>query len=256
MLGKDPSFSRVFAEDDIAEPLASVAEGEADRARMLFEQRNFDVIGYEEEGRVIGFLEKEQVADFDNLKRSVQKFEVKHLISENTDLLECLKLLQEKNRLFVINKSEVDAIVTLADIQKPAVRMLFFGIITFFEKNASRLIQEFFPDNSWMLKLPDHRREKAETTYQKLIERNTEIDLISCTQLSDKAGILEKDDSLRERYVQLSKTKAGKFFNRIIRLRDDLAHAQSLTIWFEEKEVTELMSELIRLTERINTMRQ
>ncbi|AQQ52401.1 hypothetical protein [Planococcus lenghuensis] len=251
MLGRDPSFKHVFTAGDIAEPLASVTEGEAEKMNMLFEMKNFDVIGFEEDDQVIGFLVRGEVTDPENLRAFVHPFKISHLISENTDLLECLHLLHPKTRLFIINKSEVDAIVTISDIQKPAVRMLFFGIITYFESNAAGLIESVYPDNRWVECLSENRRDKALATYGSLHKRNTEIDLISCTQLSDKVSIFMEDDELRDQFIETSKTKADRFFNRIIRLRDDLAHAQSLTNWFEEKEVVDLVSWLIEVTERI-----
>lgn len=245
-------FKQFFTAEDIAEPLASVTAGEEEKLRWYFDELNYDVIGFHERGEVIGFLKKEDKHDPFDLKRSMHRFEISDLITKNTDLLECLELLLVRKHLFVIHKSGVEAIITLADIQKPAVRMLFFGVVTVFESRLSDLINFAHPENAWLELLNEKRMEKARGMYEKLRSSNQEMNLITCTQLSDKMGILLQDPKLLSTYVGTSKTQANKLFNRTGRLRDDLAHAQSLSVWFLEKEVIGLIEQLLTITAKIN----
>lgn len=244
-------FNQFFTAEDISEPLVAVSAGEADKVKVYFEEWNYDVIGYREDGDVIGFLEKGRIADMDNLKGSVIPFRVSDLITQNTELMDCLEMLKSRPRLFVIDKSEVEAIVTFADVQKPAVRMLFFGVLTVFENLLAELISHAYPDNSWVAHLNDRRVEMTRALFSELQAKNQEINLIAYTQFADKTNILLNDAALLEEYIGQSKTKARQLLNRIRRLRDDLAHAQSLAHWFVDYDPVSMIRHLQQIIFRI-----
>jgi len=251
MLGRELAFNQLFTAEDIAESLVSVSIDETGKIEEYFEDRNYDVIGYQENGQVIGFLERGKVIDFSNLQGSMAKFKISDLITNNTNLMDCLRILNNKSHLFVINKSKVESIVTMSDIQKPAVRMLFFGVVTFFESTIANLIHEKYPNDEWKSLLNTRRIDMAIGTYQDLIKRNQEINLINCTQLCDKTDIIYKKKELLKEFIEMSNKDAKEFFKRTNDFRNDIAHAQSLTSWFEEKDVIRLVDNLIRITEVI-----
>lgn len=245
------SFNYIFTAKDIAEPIASAGHGDTELIDKYFNKLNFDVIGYREEGRVIGYLEKGKLHDHFNLRDSMKKFELDDLITPNTDIRECLKLLKEKKRLFVIDRSEINGIITLSDRQKPAVRMLFFGVVTIFESQLANLIKILYPNDQWARLLKEERLKNALLINANLERRNQDIDLINCTQLCDKTAIFENEEDLIAELVGLSKNKANYFFYQTNNLRDDLAHALSLDIWFDQKDVMELVDRLIIVTEKM-----
>src|SRR5262245_28918454 len=55
----------------------------------------------------------------------------------------------------------VGGIVTLADLQKPALRMRLFCIVTLIEQRFAELIDQHCPDDGWMQHLSESRLEKA-----------------------------------------------------------------------------------------------
>ena len=244
-------FNQYFTAEDIAEPLVAVSAGEAEKVRRYFDEWNYDVIGYREDGEVIGFLEKDNIADMEDLKKSMTPFRVSDLITQNTELLECLEMLKSRPHLLVIDKSEVQGIITFADVQKPAVRMLFFGVVTVFENRLAELISHMYPENEWIALMKDKRVEMTRAMFSELKAKNQEMNLIACTQFADKTGILLDDAALLEEYVGLSKTKAVELLNRVRRLRDDLAHAQSLANWFEEYDPVGMIRHLQQVISRI-----
>ncbi|MFD1928846.1 hypothetical protein ACFSFY_12465 [Sporosarcina siberiensis] len=250
-MGKNIAFNQFFTAEDISEPLASVASNEQWKIEDYFENKNYDVIGYEENDRVIGYLEIDKKYEFTNLRNTVNDFSISDLITNNTNLLDCLKLLKINTRLFVINKSQIVSIVTESDIQKPAVRMLFFGIITFFESKVAELIDEVYPDDEWVPLLNDGRIIAARKIYKGFVDKNQETNLISCTQICDKTELLYKSEELLKEYVDMSKTGAKSFFRSIEGFRNALAHAEPLTLWSEEKDIIELTDELIIITEKV-----
>lgn len=246
---KPSSTNSFFTAKDISEPLASVATDENERLTNFFTDDNFDVVGFNENGRVTGYLDKKDIGNLEELNKSVKKFEIHDLITSNTDLKDCLSLLETRQQLFIIDKSHVSGIVTRSDRQKPAVRMLFFGMITVFESKLAALIDLRYPQNTWANLINGPRVFKAQKLFDELVEKNLEVSLLNCTQICDKTDIVLKDAELRNSLIGLSKTKGETFFNSIQNLRNDLAHAQSLQTWFEKEDVMGLID---RLSHTIN----
>ncbi|WP_172372204.1 hypothetical protein [Sporosarcina jiandibaonis] len=251
MIEKKLSFNQIFTAEDISEPLASVANNEYHEIKDYFENKNYDVIGYKEDDKVIGFLEKEMKHDLTNLQNTMKEFSISDLITNNTNLLDCLKLLKNNTRLFLINEYQIESIVTVSDIQKPAVRMFFFGIITFFEIELAELISASYPDDEWQSILKSDRTDFAMQRHQNLINKNQETNLINCTQLCDKTDVLYKSSKLLDEFVGKSKKESKRLFNSINGFRDALAHGQSLTVWFEDKNIIESIEELMIITKKI-----
>lgn len=241
----------LFTARDISEPLASVALEEFDQMHKYFNEDNFDVIGFKENGRITGFIDKRDLFGIEEIIQSVKKFEIHDLITPNTDIRDCLKLLENRNFLFIIDQSQVNGIVTAADRQKPAVRMMLFGIITIFESRLASLIHLKYPENEWEKHISESRLEKAKKFYDELLEKNLDINLINCTQICDKTDVVLKESTLLSSLTGLSKTKAKVLFSRIQNLRNDLAHAQSMQNWFENEDVLKLIEQIGSITENI-----
>ncbi|WKA53183.1 hypothetical protein [Planococcus shixiaomingii] len=241
----------LFTARDIAEPLASVTMEEYDEMQKYFYVENFDVIGFQENGRVTGFIDKNNIVSDEEIINAVKKFDIHDLITPNTDIRDCLKLLENRNFLFIIDQSQVTGIVTAADRQKPAVRMMLFGIITIFESQLASLIHLKYPENRWGKLISESRLDKANELYSELLEKNLDINLITCTQICDKTDIVLKDPILLSSLTGLSKTKAKEFFNRIQELRNNLAHANSLQHWFENENILNLVDQVRNITDNI-----
>lgn len=250
------SFKELFTAENIAEPLASVTLDNDKEAKRYFYIDNYDVIGFRKDDEVVGYIKKNKVIDLQDLKKHVVRFNVSDLITNNTSLIECLRLLKERCCLFVIVKSQVESIITMSDIQKPAVKMLFFGIVTFFESSLADLINETYPQNSWKELISPRKVEAATEMFERLIVSKHETNLINCTQFYDKTDIICENQDLLRDYIHLGRSEAKHFFSTVKDLRNDLAHAQSLTVWFTEKDVIEMMDELIIITERIHNRKK
>lgn len=251
MFGQMVSFDDFFTASHIAEPLVSVTQEDGDSLAGYFERYNFDAVGFKEGDRVIGYIEKSAVVDPAHLVAAMRPFDIADIITNNTPLMDCMTLLETKPRLFVMDKSQVSSIITVSDIQKAAVRMLFFGVVTLFESEATRLIHETYPHAEWQQLLTSGRVDNAAKLYAELQGKNQEMHLINCTQFCDKTEILMKNSDFLRTYIGLSKTKAEALFERAEDFRNDLAHAQPLNVWFEEKEVVTLVRQLKAMTERM-----
>lgn len=239
----------IFSVEAITEPLASATITEVEKIQKYFDEYKYDVVGLEENDRIIGYVEKKE-----SIQASInapKRFDLHDLITPNTDLKVCLKFLEKRSYLFVMDQSEVTGIVTKADRQKPAVRMMFFGIITVFESQVASLIHERYPKDSWKSCLSEGRMDKAKNQYKELIEKNLEVELIHSTHLCDKTAIILKSSELLKEITDLEKKEARSLFYQLEQLRNSLAHAHSLQHWFEEKNVVKLAEDIDEITRNI-----
>jgi hypothetical protein len=241
-----------FTVSHISTSLTSVTKQvEFQTIRGYFQEKNYDVIGYEEDSCIIGYLCKKDFIDDYEIRDKVRKFAVDDIIAVNTPLIDALKLMQNKERLFLINKSKIESIITRADLQKPPIRMLFFGLITLFESEMGNFIKKRYPNNGWGLFLSEGRISKTKDIYQERLAKNTEIDLLDCTQFADKSTIMLQKENLYVMGKNSSKNKAKRWMKNVEELRNDLAHAQSLHTWFEEKNVIRLVTEVEEVLQEI-----
>lgn len=241
--------TNIFTVESIAESLASVEVTEIDTLNKYFNEYKFDVVGLKENNRITGYVEKKETVEA--AVNAPNRFDLHDLITPNTDLRVCLKFLEERSYLFVMDQSEVTGIVTKADRQKPAVRMMFFGIITVFESQLASLIHDKYPNESWKNYLSEGRFMKARDQYNLLREKNLDVELIHSTQICDKTDILLKSSNLRKDILDSSKKQASALFSRVEQLRNSLAHAHSLQHWFEERDVMGLIESIDMITKNI-----
>jgi hypothetical protein len=92
-------------------------------------------------------------------------------------------------------RNSVDGIVTRADLQKPPVRLILFGLITLFEMHLTYLVRHFYPDEGYLSKLSKPRIRAAQELMSERKERNEDLDFIDCLQFGDKTNlVLSKDE--------------------------------------------------------------
>ena len=178
----------------IAEELVSCRSNQKiEKCNNKMVKRKFDILGVRQEGIIIGYITKSNntkglAADFVNI------IENSEVLASNCSILDVLKKLKQLNRIFIQNNNEINGIITRADLQKPSVRIVLFGLITVFEFYMTQLIRNFYPDDSWRKKLKKRRLKKAKRTCKLRKRRNEEIDLIECLELSDKSVLLIKNN--------------------------------------------------------------
>lgn len=212
--------------------------------------KDYDVVGIEKDDIVIGYIKR---VDLDQLPLDlIQYFGPTEVVSDSTPLIQLLYLFKEKERLFVLEANRVTKLVTLADLQKPPIRMLLFGMISLLEMHLLRLILMFYPNDSWKGQLSDNRLEEARELFRQRKKRNEEIQLADCLQLCDKKTLIIKKNQLRNLFQFPSKTKGEKFFRDLESLRNKLAHAQDLTMgtsWREIIILIEKCEQLLKICE-------
>jgi hypothetical protein len=212
----------------------------------------FDVLGVRRSGRVVGYLEAE-TASAGNVADHVRNFHASELVSDSTPIVEVLDALRTRPRIFVISGNHVFGIITRADLQKPAVRIAVFGLVSLFEAQLSRLVQDTYPKGEWQNRLSETRLEAAQRIYKERVARNEEIDLVDCVQLADKRDLLLRADLSQEVLRFPSKSAAKRFFSELEKLRNKLAHSQDLVTGSSWDTLIPLIEELDLLVERIES---
>ncbi len=152
--------------------------------------------------------------------------EPNEILASSTALSELLTVLQERAFSFVIVGSAIEGIVTRADLQKPPVRMMLFGLVSLLDMHLSYWIRRTYPNETWRKHLSNGRLTKAKELCDARRQRNEEIDELDCLQLCDKRSLAEASTALREKFGWASGTEAVSFLEAMERTRDRLAHSQ------------------------------
>ena len=217
------------------------------------EQLDFDVLGIKstEESPIEGFI---YAADLTGGKCGdfKKEFQVSNLISDSTPLIDILPILGNKMHVFVLFGNLIQGIITRADLQKPPVRILLFGLITLLEMHFSYLIRKFYPDENWHGTLTESRIENAEKLMRQRKKRNEKLDFVGCFQFCDKRDLILADSKIVNILGFTSGDKCKSTLKTVEKLRDKLAHAQDIvtgTSWEEIISLVDIVERLIQKSE-------
>ncbi|WP_078544765.1 hypothetical protein [Litchfieldia alkalitelluris] len=211
-------------------------------------ERDFDVYGVEEKGKILGYVLKENLSN-GSIKNVYNPFRSEELISDSTSLIELLDILKDRKYLFILEKNKVSKIITIADLHKQPIRMLAFSLISLLEMLLITLIRETYPNESWKDHLSSGRIAKAEEMLSKRIQKNEALTLLDNTQLSDKGTIVYKSPDLYRKLGFESTTKCKEFFNHIETLRNNTAHAQE-EIYHDHQELIDIILQVNMVLDR------
>src|SRR5262245_15526371 len=112
----------------IVEPLwCCPADAPAEQMKQVLQEREFDLAGVKDydNGAITGFVDRAALAA-GTVRDHLKVITCEHLISDATPLADLLTVLQDRERVLVLVGSEVRAIVTQADLNKPPVRVYLF----------------------------------------------------------------------------------------------------------------------------------
>ena len=239
-------FRESFAARDIAEPLLSLDETTpAPVAKRFMGERRFRVLGIRRDGLVAGFVERADVGE-GTCGESLRLFDESQIVLDSTPLHELVTRLQEHSHLFVSILGCIGAVVSRSDLQKPAVRMWLFGLVTLLEMRFTALIEQFVPETEWQSLLSEGRMRKARSLLEHRAKREQHLTLLDCLQLSDKSTIVARNPQLRAMTRFDSKRQLEEATRMLERLRNSLAHSQDI--------VSNDWRTIVLLTERLDSI--
>jgi hypothetical protein len=223
-------FTRAFTAKDLTEPLHSLdISCSLEEAQEIMTNQCLRVMGLRERGEICGYIRHADVsAGTGTCREYVRKFRPGQVIADDSSLSELVEVLTRQEYAFVSVFGQVGGYVNRGHLNSPVTRMWLFGIITLFEMRMVRLIQKYFPDESWRSVIAPARLEKAIALQQERDRRHQHSTLLECLQLSDKGQIL-LEHTLGLRLLDIrSKAVAKQMIKNIESLRNNLAHGQDI----------------------------
>lgn len=240
------TFLGGFSVMDIAEPLASFdPDRDSQEVRIYLEKHEFDVVGVREEGHVRAYVSLDNLLD-GAIATSAKPILPAEVLPESATLQDLVRSLCAVDRVFVSVLGSISAIATRTDLQKPAMRMWLFGMVTLIEFNVMRGIRALFPGDSWKAHVPAKRLAKAEELHAERARRNQQSTLLDCLQLSDKAGIMLRIPEYRSKLGYASRREADRDVKSLESLRNNLAHAQDIILhdWHAIVQLVESLDDM------------
>lgn len=245
-------FETGITANSIQEPLKCCFYGEsALEVHAELERLGFDVAGIRtsKDQPILEFVRTASLQN-GNCEEVVESIKAADIISESTPLIEVLIALKDRTYFFILNGRYVSGIITRADLQKPPVRILIFGIISLLEMHLTFLVRTLFPDEKWREVLKPGRIQNAEAILQKRKERNEVIDLTDCLQFADKRDLVLVSDEMRDRLGLNTEKGAKRLLLSIEKIRDKLAHSQDMVSGTTWEELIDVVQEVERMLQR------
>jgi len=221
-------FLRGITARDIAEPLVSFDDTTpVSFIRAAMDASQLAVVGIRRAGLVAGWLNRDDLANGQVM--TARQFEPLSVIPETAPLHEAVQALAGFPHLFICSLGQIGGHISRRDVQKPAMRMWLFGLVTISELRVTQAIDELCPQESWRQYLSEGRLQKAADFQKQRGLRGQHHSLLDCLQFADKGQIVARDERLRERTRFSSKRDVELFVSSLQTLRDNLAHAQDIS---------------------------
>lgn len=205
--------------------------------------KDFDVIGVRRENSIIGYVNREDLVG-GYCEEYLIRFGPSEVVSEATSILDVLYMFEEKERVFVLEKNQVNGIVAKADLQKPPVSMLFFGLISLLESFVTELIQKHYPGQEWHPLIPEEKLKAAKERHSSKEKDNEALDLLDYLYFIDKLNIVINIKSVATLFEIESKTKAQRMFDKINTLRNTVVHGRNLDYELSLKSTISTMKQV------------
>jgi len=222
-------FLNGFSARDIAEPLPSFDESTSARVieQALREQHQI-ACGIRSAGFNVGWLTLDELTPTDELVR-YKSFREAAIVTDTTSLTVVICELDAQPIVFVQTLGQVCGVIRRSSLDKPAMRMWLFGLLTISELRVTDAIEEFCPNESWRQYLSDGRLKLAEDLQTERRRRGENRSLLECLQVADKGQIVARDPRLREDTRFSSRRAVEEFVKQLQHLRNNLAHSQEIT---------------------------
>ena len=239
-------FLEGFAARDLAEPLASFdATSNTQIVREFLESRPLRVVGVRVDGLVTGYLEQEHINDQPLSEQKIPLSDAA-MLTTLAPFQDIVQGLNERRFLLITGLGQPVGVIVRDDLQKAPMRMWLFGMVTLFEMKLTRVLREFYANESWVELVSESRLEKAKQLQSERSRRNQSIDLMDCLQLGDKGQLFSRSSELRKNHWDRSRRQIESAVKELERLRNNLAHSQDI--------VSENWDAIVRLAEALDLL--
>jgi hypothetical protein len=136
-------FETGITADAIQEPLKYCIYGEsAPAVKAELMRLDFDIAGIRasKDQPTLEFIRTASLRD-GNCEEGAEPIKAMDIISESTPLIDILSGLKERAYFFIQNGMQISGIIARADLQKPPIRILIFGMISLLEMHLTYLVR-------------------------------------------------------------------------------------------------------------------
>ena len=224
-------FLRGFRAQDIAEPLRSFdAERPCSEVFPLLQASSVAIIALRKNGVVCGYA---RTADLTHgaCGDHLRSFRAGQVINQEDPLADVIQVLIKCEHAFLSAFGEIVGMISRNDVNKPVARMWLFGIIMLAEMELTRLLDVYYPEETWRKVISSGRLEKATVFHAERLRRQQPCRLVECLQFSDKAEILLEHPEGLNFFALESKRAGTKIIKEWECLRNDLAHGQNIATY-------------------------
>jgi hypothetical protein len=242
-------FERAFTALDIAEPLLSFdSNRQADEVFASMIEARVGVAGVRRDGILWGYVDATSLLRGGWCEDCRREFASSEVLSAASSFTEVIEVLTRHDWCFVTTLGTVIGVISRIDMQKPAVRMWLFGIITVVEIEFTERVRRRWPEDAWTGLVSAQRLEKARQLRAERERRKDYCELVECLQLSDKIDILMSEPAELAILGIPTANAAKRVSKQIESLRNSLAHAQGF--------VDQDWSQVVRLARRAQQLLQ
>lgn len=149
------------------------------------------------------------------------------LVSSDLGLADGVSRLKAHPYYFVLQRENLQGIVTRADLQRPAVGMVLFSLILTSEAAANVIIDRCL-GRTWIEHLPVKQRARVDEIFNQRVRTNTQVTRLECLMLHDRLHLLGKCDQVVSELGFASGKQFKSWKERLVNLRDNLAHGGGL----------------------------
>lgn len=240
----------------VCEPLQCCPAGaDAREMHRLLALKDFDVAGVRavEDGPVIGVVRREDLID-GIVRDHTSVLASQSVISEALQLPDLMGHLTDGSFVLVCGGESIVGIITRTDLNKPAVRVYLFGLVSLLEMHLTYWLKVGYPEDSWKGVL-DAKRLKKARKMQLIRTREGDVPLLAdCLQFCDKREIVLASDMLTELHGFMPVEETRSRLERIEVLRNNLAHSQYNIAhgsnWVDLIALVEWMSAFVHSSDR------
>jgi hypothetical protein len=111
------------------------------------------------------------------------------LVSSDLGLADGVSRLKAHPYYFVLQRDNLQGIVTQADLQRPAVGMVLFSLILTSEAAANVIIDRCL-GAAWIERLPDEQQVRVSRIFDQRVRTNTEVTKLDCLMLHDRLQLI------------------------------------------------------------------
>lgn len=188
------------------EPQAVDESQSVHEVRQFLKQHSFDQAPVTRHGEIVGLLRLEHLKGEDRQTRvshlEYEQLGHNNLVEATTTLPRLFRRLSDRSSCLVVDeKDQVIGIVHVSDLNRQAVRIYFYLLLSAVEMELARLIAALYPDDSWIDLLPQRYKRRLEGNFKKQQRGRVDLSLIQVAYFSDLIEVLLADPSLRERLV-------------------------------------------------------